>query len=131
MQEILTRVLFIVAAIAGIVILLAVVTNLNKMPEYKTDLVGPKLYILQRIAGHVEKCYEQNFGKLDSVVCLTFTYSSDGSITAQDIVNAMDKTKVDTSKIQAEDIGLSGKAIVRYENKVVYITKTRYDRVDS
>lgn len=112
-------------------ILISFVSNLLRFyPKEKIEIKGEKDLVLISISNYVHKCLEENRGKKGSFICFTIYFVSNEEISSTDIKNSLEK-RIDISKLNSEDLGISGEILIRYENGIIYIEKIKYERISS
>lgn len=132
-EEILGKILFIVAGMVGMFIIISLVLEFVK-PNYfqeRVKMQGDKQYVVSSIVNSIYECFEHNKGRKESVVCAQAVLDSAEEIFSSDIINGIDSTKVDRSMVRAEDLGFSGEIVIRYEDENIYVEKVEHERISS
>lgn len=132
-MEILGKVLLIIAGIASMFILISLVYTFLQLKIYpeKIEIRGEKSYVINLLVRHIYDCFEMNVGKRESIICSYVTISSTKDIYSSDIINKLDPTKIEKSRVIASDLGSSGEVVIRYENQNVYVEKVEHERISS
>jgi len=116
------KILLIFAGLAVMLLLLSLTLNLT--PSFSsTSLEGSKQFIVQQLLKRSYECFQKNYPKKESVICYQFTFNCNEAISAVDLLNSLDTTKLSEDKLKAEDLGTNGKIIIRYENAIIYVEK--------
>jgi len=131
-MELLEKIIFFVVAIVCIVVLIGMAWNFLKIPGSQTEvkIKGDKATIISRITNLIYKCFEDNEGKRVSIVCFQVDFKSDGGISSSDILNKINNSKIDKNNVVADDLGSSGKIIIRYENQFIYVRKVGSEGIE-
>lgn len=130
-MEMWEKVLWIMVAIAAILILINITLNLLKTidSQKKIKIEGRKEYVVSSIVNLLYKCFEENRGRKESVICSRLIVSSTEDITSSDILNYIDPSRIDRSSVNVEDLGYSTEIIIRYENQIIYVKKVENERI--
>lgn len=123
--------LFIIAALAGMAILITVATKFFKTPYIPSEISGDKQLAIADILNLVYKCYENNEGRRGSVICYKINLDLDEAILSSDILGGIDSDRIAEYRVESDDLGDSGEIIIRYENEFIYIKKVEHERIST
>lgn len=126
MEYMIQRVLLILVAVVGVLVLLSIILGLIKAKQVKIE--GTKTYVLDTLAKLAKSCFERNTPRRASIICFELEFKSDGSISSSEIVERTGREGIPSV---ADNIGDSGKIVIRYENQNIYIEKVKYERISS
>jgi len=131
-MELLEKIIFFVVAIVCILVLIGIAWNLLEIPNSQTEvkIQGDKTTIISKITNLIYKCFEDNVGERASVICFKVDFKSDGEISSSDILNKINNSKIDKNNVVADDLGSSGKIIIRYENQSIYVRKVDSEGIE-
>jgi hypothetical protein len=131
-MELLEKIIFFVVAIVCILVLIGMAWNFLKIPGSQTEvkIQGDKATIISRINNLIYKCFEDNEGARVSIVCFQVDFKSDGGISSSDILNKISNSRIDKNNVVVDDLGLSGKIIIRYENQSIYVRKVGSEGIE-
>jgi hypothetical protein len=131
-MELLEKIIFFVVAIVCILVLIGMAWNLLKIPGSQTEvkIQGDKTTIISSITNLIYKCFGDNEGVRVSIVCFQVDFKSDGEISSSDILNKISNSKIDKNNVVVDDLGLSGKIIIRYENQSIYVRKVGSEGIE-
>ena len=124
-------ILLIIVGICGLVVLIIIATTYFKTDYHQEEISGNKQLVIHSISNLVYKCYEKNLGRSDSVICYQFKMNSTGEILSSDMLNGLDSSRIDISKVIVENLGSSGEIIIRYENEIIFIEKVENERISA
>lgn len=131
-MELLEKIIFFVVAIVCIVVLIGMAWNFLKISNSQTEVKinGDKVTIINKITSLIYKCFEDNEGKKVSIVCFQVDFKSDGEISSSDVLNKISNSKIDKNNVVADDLGSSGKIIIRYESQFIYVRKVGSEGIE-
>jgi len=132
-MELLEKIIFFVVAIVCILVLIGIAWNFLKISDSQTEvkIQGDKATIINRITNLIYKCFGDNEGKRVSVICFQVDFKSDGEIYSSDILSKISNSKIDKNNVFVDDLGLSGKIIIRYENQSIYVKRVEIEGTSS
>lgn len=132
-MELLEKIIFTVASIISILILIGMAWNFLKIPDSQKEvkIQGDKREIISQITKFVYRCFDDNVNIKTSIVCFQVDFKSDQSISSSDILDNIDQSKLDKKNVVADELGLSGKIIIRYENQSIYVKKVESEGISS
>ena len=123
-MESIKQLLFLIAAIAGMLIVISTASLLKiESPFQKETVEGDKNYVANSIADHIYKCMEKNARRRDAIICSRITVNSEEVIAPDDVLSALKNKGFDESKVKIEESDLRGEIIIRYENENIYVKK--------
>ena len=123
-MESIKQLLFLIAAIAGMLIVISTASLLKiESPFQKETVEGDKNYVANSIADHIYKCMEKNARRRGAIICSRITVNSEEVIASDDVLSALKNKGFDESKVKIEESDLRGEIIIRYENENIYVKK--------
>jgi hypothetical protein len=128
-MEVLEKFIFIIAGIVCLIVLVSIGWNLFKVYIFqgKMSVYGDKMRVLDYIIPLIYKCFNENKDRRTSIICFKVDFKSNQEILSSDIINNLNPSKIDKKNVVAEDLGFSGKIIIRYENQYVYVKKAEIE----
>jgi len=127
-MEMWEKILSILVGIVGVLILISIVLNLwPNYPQGKIKIEGDKQYVVDSIVNLIYDCFEKNKGIKKSVICAQADIKSNEEVFSSDIINSINPSRIDVSKVKVEDLGYSTEIIIRYENQIIYVENVEYE----
>jgi hypothetical protein len=132
-MELLEKIIFFVVAVVCILVLIGMAWNFLKIPNSQKEIKiqGDKGEVISKITNLIYNCFEENEGKKTSIICFQVDFISDQEISSSDILNNINPSKIDKENVVADDLGSSGKIIIRYENQFIYVKKVESEGISS
>lgn len=122
--------LLIFVAIAAMAVLIGLAVNYFRINlDQETMIEGDKQFVIGSILRKVYKCYDDNVGRKESVICNEFLINCTQPISSSDITGGIDSSKLENSSLVTVDIASKDEIIIRYENQIVYIEKVEHERI--
>jgi len=116
------KLLLIFAGLTAMFLLLSIALNIVPGFENK-NIEGNKQFVIQQLLKKCYECYQKHYPKRESIICDELTFKTNEEIYAQDFLDNLDTSKIPEESFEAEDIGLEGKIVIRYENSKIYMMK--------
>jgi hypothetical protein len=128
-MEIFEQIILTVVALVCIIVLISLALNLLKIPKSNGEIKfeGDKTLVLKGVTNLIYKCFEENQQEKSSVICFQADFKSSQNISSSDLLNSINPSRIKKENVIAEDLGDSGKIIIRYENQFVYVKKVEIE----
>jgi predicted membrane protein len=132
-MELLKNLLFILAAIAFILVLIAIAWKLLNVKPYQMEYYfkGEKDKVVSAIVDLIYKCYDENKDGKKAVICFQARLETTEAINSSEITGKINPSKIDPEKVRVPDMIQNNTIIIRYEDKFVYIETLEGERVGS
>lgn len=132
-MEVLEKIMFVVVAIVCVLIIILMAWNFLKIPDSqgKITIEGNKTRVINQVTSLIYRCFDENMEKKVSIICSRVDFKSDQEIFSSDILNSINPSRIDKKDVIVEDLGLSGKIIIRYENQSIYVKKVEIEGTSS
>ena len=124
-MELLEKIIFLVVAIVCVIVLITMAWNFfkNQPQDGSMTVSGDKKTVVNAITEEIYKCFEKNRDSRLSVVCIKGEFNSTKEINSTDILDKLDASRIDKNNVKADNLGVSGKIIIRYENQFIYVKR--------
>jgi hypothetical protein len=128
-MEILEKFILVVVALVCMIVLINLAWNLVKVPDSNENIrfEGDKSFVIKGVTNLIYKCFEENQQKKGSIICFEADFKSSQNISSSDLLNSLSSSRIKKENVVAEDLGGSGKIIIRYEDQFVYVKKVEIE----
>jgi hypothetical protein len=130
-MEIWELILLTIVAFGMMMVLIGIATNYFRVDKTPDIISGDKDLAIDDILNLVYDCYDHNEGKKESVVCYNFNIELDKDVFSSDIIDKVNENKINKSSVYADDLGVSGKIVILYEDQFIHIKKVGYERIST
>jgi hypothetical protein len=128
-MEILEKFIFVVVAIVYMIVLVSLAWNILKIPNSneKIKFEGDNSSVIKGVANLIYRCFDDNQQEKSSVICFEADFKSSQNISSSDLLSSLSPSRIKKENVVAEDLGDSGKIIIRYEDQFVYVKKVEIE----
>ena len=128
-MEILEKFILVVVALVCMIVLVDMAWNLVKVPDSNKNarFEGDKSFVIKGVTNLIYRCFEENQQEKGSVICFEADFKSSQNISSSDLLNSLSSLRIKKENVVVEDLGDSGKIIIRYENQFVYVKKVEIE----
>jgi hypothetical protein len=124
-------ILLLIVGLVIMIVLIGMATNYFRVDKPPEKITGDKYLAIDDILDLVYKCYSNNEGKKESIVCYTVKIEIDDYIFSSDMLEKVNGEKIDKSLVKSDDLGSSGEIVILYQDQSIYIKKVENERIST